>query len=55
MSLKMYDGLPPEEAVAAAWLIMGRNPNYHVQKKAEVRNAMPLLARALDRMAEEYV
>ena len=51
----MYDDLPPEEAVAAAWTIMGRNPNYHVKKMAEVRNAMPLLARALDRLAKEYV
>lgn len=54
MTLNMYDGLPPEEAVAAAWTIKGRNPNYHVIKKAEVREAMPLLGRALDRLAEEY-
>lgn len=51
--LHMYDTLPPEEAVIAAWVNTGPNPQWHRRCQDVVRQQMPLLARALDRLAEE--
>ena len=49
--LRQYDHLPPVNAILAAWLEPGLNPAWHEQAKAATRDAMPLLARALDRLA----
>ncbi len=47
------DGMPPAEAVVMAWTYPGRRPDWHAMCKAELRASMPLLARALDRLAAE--
>lgn len=51
--LRQYDGLDAVDAVAAAWTRPGPSPEWHEQSRARVRQVMPLLARALDRLAEE--
>lgn len=51
--LRRYDALNPEEAVSLAWTLPGVHPRYHAEQQQIVRERMPLLARALDRMAEE--
>lgn len=51
--IRGYDALPPAEAVAAAWANPGPHPAYHRRMQAEVRQSMPVLARALDRLARE--
>jgi hypothetical protein len=48
-----YDHLPAAEAARQAWAEPGRHSGWHEQMRDRVRAAMPLLARALDRMAEE--
>jgi hypothetical protein len=48
--LRKYDHLPAIEAVGLAWNIPGANPSWHRQMQAKVREQMPLLARALDRL-----
>lgn len=53
--LKMYDHLAPEEAAAFAWADPGLHPTFHGRARQEVRDAMPLLARALDRLEDELV
>lgn len=50
---RRYDHLPAAEAASRAWTSSGANPEWHERAKAEVRSAMPLLARALDRLAAE--
>lgn len=47
--LRQYDDLAPLEALRKAWRIEGTNPKWHNSRKQVVRDAMPLLARALDR------
>lgn len=49
----MYDHLSPEEAVREAWIREGSDPKYHHWAQSEVRRTMPLLARALNRLATE--
>lgn len=51
--LRQYDGLPAAEAALKAWVDTGGNITWHCEKKDEVRRLMPLLARALDRLAAE--
>lgn len=46
---RQYDELPPLEAIRKAWREPGINPKWHRASKQVVRDAMPLLARALDR------
>ena len=53
MSEDMYDHLPALEAALQAWTTPGPVPGYHEAMKRNVRLAMPLLARALDRAKEE--
>ncbi len=48
-----YDHLSPKLAVVAAWTIKGNNPLWHERMQDEVHKMMPLLARALDRLASE--
>ena len=51
--LRKFDHLPPCEAVIAAWTSVGSNPSWGRDAIAETRAAMPLLARALDRMVRQ--
>lgn len=50
--LSRFDGLEPEEALALAWSEPGRNKAWHRLTQQVVRDCMPLLARALDRLVE---
>lgn len=51
--LRRHDHLNPAEAVVRSWTDPGRNPLYHGQMVARVRECMPLLARALDRLVDQ--
>jgi hypothetical protein len=51
--LRRYDQLDPAAAVLAAWTQPGANPGWHADAQHAVRRSMPLLARALDRLAQE--
>lgn len=51
--LGLYDGLYSLDAVIESWRNAGPRPAWHEARKREVRDAMPLLARALDRLAQE--
>ena len=51
--LRKFDHLPPAEAVTAAWTSAGSNPSWGEATIAETRAAMPLLARALDRLVQQ--
>lgn len=53
-ALRQYDGLPPLEAVVRAWAESGVHPGWHDAAAADVRETMPLLGRALDRLAVEH-
>lgn len=48
--LKQYDDLHVITAIWRAWEEPGENPEWHKAMQEEVRRAMPLLARALDRL-----
>lgn len=48
------DALPPLEAVVAAWTDPGPNPFWHRMQQEALRQSMPLLAHALDRLAERH-
>lgn len=48
--LRKFDSLPPEVAALKAWTDAGVAPQWHEASKRELRDLMPLLARALDRM-----
>lgn len=50
--LKQFDRMTPEQAILNAWTQVGGHPNYHRKMQLEVRDAMPLLARALDRLVD---
>lgn len=51
--LCQYDHLPVAEAVLLAWAEEGNAPFHHRMMQAAVRDQMPLLARALDRLEAE--
>jgi hypothetical protein len=51
--LRKFDGLRAEEAVVRAWADPGDRGGWHERARDEVRETMPLLARALDRMARQ--
>lgn len=51
--LTQFDGLDPAAAAVKAWTEPGPNPGWHRVMKDRVSQEMPLLARALDRLAEE--
>lgn len=55
MSEHMYDHLHPVDAVLCAWTVPGPVPAYHAAMQQQVRDAMPLLARALDRAANPVI
>jgi len=48
--LHQYDHLPAAEAARRAWTHYGVRPVWHLLAQETVRNAMPVLARALDRL-----
>lgn len=50
--MTMYDNLPPAEAAAKAWNMKGDKPDYHRRAQEVVRDTMPLVARALDRLEQ---
>ena len=52
--LTMYDDLDAVKAVVEAWTSSGNNVEWHYGCKHEVRCAMPLLARAIDRLCDVY-
>lgn len=52
--LQQYDNLDPCLAIAVAWTNPGDKPAWHSYAKAVVREAMPVLARSLDRLAATY-
>ena len=51
--LRKYDNLPPADAALKAWTTAGSHPEWDAACKREVRNLLPLLARALDRLERE--
>ncbi len=51
--LRQYDHLPAAEAARLAWTSPGYHSGWHRQMQDRVRAAMPVLARALDRLADE--
>lgn len=53
--LEQFDGLTAIEAVAKAWSESGEFPTWHYRMQQIVRKTMPVLGRALDRLATEYV
>ena len=53
--LARFDDLTPVQAVVKAWTVPGSHPDWHNHMKAMLSNQMPVLARALDRLAKEEV
>lgn len=53
LDLIEFDDLPSGVAVMMAWSEAGAEPDYHEFMKRQVRETMPVLGRALDRMVEE--
>jgi hypothetical protein len=51
--LRQYDQLPVLTAIKQAWTNPGPNSGWHLQAQSEVRSAMPVLARMLDRLTSE--
>lgn len=49
--LRQYDNLDPITATIAAWRTPGPRPDWHERARATVREVMPVLGRALDRLA----
>lgn len=52
--LHQYDNLDVKEAIFKAWTDPGRFPSWHYRMQQIVRKHMPVLGRALDRLADEY-
>lgn len=50
--LRQYDALAAAEAAVRAWTTPGPNPAWHAASVRDVRDRMPLLARALDLLAD---
>lgn len=50
--LRKFDDKPPVTAVWLAWVDPGENPEWHHVMQDEVRRLMPVLGRALDRLAK---
>lgn len=48
--LEKYDHLPPEQAIIRAWTDGDPSPRWHGLAMRDVHNAMPLLARAVERL-----
>lgn len=52
--LHSLDDLDPAEAIVHAWTEPGPQPGWHRYAVIGVRRTMPLLARQLDRLAEQH-
>lgn len=52
--LKQYDEDPILVAIARAWTEPGNHPSWHFRMQQIVRSQMPVLGRALDRLAVDY-
>ena len=52
-NLAAYDHLPPDLAVVYAWTRPGPSPRWHQLGQRDVATAMPLLARAVERLVEQ--
>jgi hypothetical protein len=50
---RKFDGLPPEVAVIRAWTDAGAMPRLQSIRRDAIRDVMPNLARALDRLTEQ--
>lgn len=53
-ALRMYDDLPTDLAVVAAWTNAGPYPEWHEKCRRQVHALMPVLAHNLDRMEADY-
>lgn len=53
--IRALDHLPALTAARLAWSDPGREPHHHEAMKREVREKMPLLARALDKAEREHL
>lgn len=53
--LRQLDDLPATDAVVLAWTTPGPAPLHHKMMRQVVRDAMPVLARSLDRAARQRV
>lgn len=53
--LRKYDHLPPAEAARRAWSQSGNHPEWDRQRKEDMRDMLPLLARALDRLERDGI
>lgn len=51
--LRMYDQLPPEEAVVKAFTVRGEAPVHHQMMIAKLEREWPLLHRAITRLVTE--
>lgn len=51
-TLEKYDHLPPEMAIIRAWTDGDPSPRWHALAIRDVHQAMPLLARAVERLIE---
>ena len=51
--LRSLDDEDALAAIVSAWTVPGPRPRWHQAAQGEVRRAMPVLARALDRAAAE--
>lgn len=49
-ALRMYDHLPPIEAILRAWTQGGPYPEWHAKMRAQVHALMPVLAHNLERL-----
>lgn len=54
VGVEIFDELHPLEAVLRAWTEEGVDPKWHREKQRQVSEAMPVLARALQRSANEW-
>lgn len=53
-NIKKYDHLPAEQAIIRAWTEGEPSPRWHALAIRDVHNAMPLLARAVDRLVAKF-
>lgn len=51
--LRKYDHLSPADALVSAWINPGSHPRWDEDRKQELRDGLPLIARHLDRLVEE--
>lgn len=51
--LGQFDHLPAADAIVLAWNMPGVAPRYHRDMQDQVKEQMPVLARAIERLTEE--